>query len=68
MVTLSLWSWSTRLKARVVGQGWPVFGETPADGTVSLPCRSARRAAQKKWVPWQNDTWPKGDPRRPLTQ
>ena len=35
---------------------------------MSLPCRSARRAAQKKCVPWQNDTWPKGDPRRPLSQ
>src|SRR5580692_10280994 len=68
VVTLSLWSWSTRVKARVVGQAWPVFGETPAEGTVSLRCLSARRAAQKKCVPWQNDTWPKGDPRRPSTQ
>src|SRR6266700_7156275 len=68
VVTLSLWSWSTRVKARVVGHAWPVFGETPAGGTVSLPCRSARLAAQKKCVPWQNDTCPKGDPRMPLMQ
>src|SRR5690242_7419352 len=68
VVTLSLWSWSTTVKDRVVGQGWPVFGEVPAEGTVSLPCRSARLAAQKKCVPWQNDTWPKGDPRMPFSQ
>src|SRR6266849_2421487 len=41
VVTLSLGSWSTRVKDRVVGHGWPVFGETPAGGTTSLPCFSA---------------------------
>src|ERR1022692_3424192 len=56
------------LKFRVVGHAWPVFGEMPADGTTSLPCASARNAARKKLVPLQNDTWPKIDPFRPVTQ
>ena len=40
----------------------------PSAGIVSLPCCSAWNAAWKNWVPLQNDTWPKIDPFRPLTQ
>src|SRR5215469_13639380 len=68
VVTLSLGSWSTRVKDRVVGHAWRVFGETPARGTTSLPCLSALRAAKKKCPPRQNDTWPKIDSPRPLWQ
>ena len=40
----------------------------PTAGMVSLPWASACAAARKNWVPLQNDTWPKIDPFRPLTQ
>src|SRR5260370_2699812 len=64
-------------KLRVVGQALPVpsapavgtiFVVVPADGTASLPSRISLRAALKKLVPLQNDTWPKTDPAWPLTQ
>src|SRR5258708_3717497 len=35
-VTLSLWSWSIRAKARVVRQGWPSVA-VPGFGTVTMP-------------------------------
>ncbi len=69
VVTLSLWSWSIMLKFRVVGQATPAaFMAVPVAGTARVPAASARCAAWKNWVPLQNDTWPKMDPRSPFTQ
>ena len=68
VVTLSLWSWSIMVNDRVVGHACPVLGEVPAAGTTSLPCCSARKAAWKKAVPSQKDTWPKIEPLSPFTQ
>ena len=68
-MTLSLWSWSIMLKLRTVGQATPAaLVAVPVAGTVSVPAASARCAAAKKAGPLQNDTWPKTDPLRPLTQ
>ena len=50
------------------GHACPVLAEVPVAGTVSLPWASARAAARKNCVPLQNETWPKIDPFRPLTQ
>ena len=45
-----------------------MFLAIPADGTVSRPVRSMRKAALKKFAPLQNDTCPKGDPGMPSMQ
>ena len=45
VVTLSLGSWSTRLKLRVVGHGCPVTGEVPVPGICSLPSDMSWSAA-----------------------
>ena len=67
MVTLSLGSWSTMLKSRVVGHGLPLTVEVPADGTTSLPRASSLLATRKNLVPLQNDTWPNTEPCSPST-
>src|SRR5207237_1063632 len=76
-VTLSLWSWSTIMKLRTVGQALPdpsapavgtTVAEVPAAGTASRLKSISRFATRKKLAPLQNDTWPKIDPGRPLTQ
>ena len=77
VVTLSDGSWSTMSKLRVTGQVLPVprapsvttiAADVPADGTFSLPARSSWKAALKKLVPLQKDTWPKIDPGMPFMQ
>src|ERR1700722_5143824 len=45
VVTLSLGSWSTSWKLRVVGHACPVWGERPAWGIRSRPAVTARLAA-----------------------
>src|SRR5215469_9056725 len=77
VVTLSLGSWSTMSKLRTVGHSRPVPSapalgtmilDIPADGMVSRPARSSRKAVLKKLTPLQNDTCPKGDPGMPSVQ
>ena len=45
VVTLSLGSWSTRSKLRVVGHARPVSGDRPLRGTRSWPRAMSRYAA-----------------------
>ena len=45
VVTLSLGSWSTSWKLRVVGHGWPVCGDRPVVGMRSLPTAMSWSAA-----------------------
>ena len=70
MVTLSLWSWSIMSKLRTVGQATPaaLVAVPSRRHRRAVPAASAAGAAAKKLAPLQNDTWPKTDPFRPLTQ
>src|SRR3569833_1016950 len=65
--TLSLWSWSTIEKLRIVGQGFPSLAVAIA-GTFNVPLIAALLASLKNAEALQNDTWVKMLPGRPFTQ
>ena len=68
VVTLSLGSWSTTPKLRVLRQAVPVLGDVPSAGMLIRPLAASRLAVWKKLTPLQNDTWPKIEPFRPSMQ
>src|SRR5437763_1465462 len=66
VVTLSLWSMSTRLKSRVVGHGLP-SRPICTGGTVSFPAVTAALAAVKNAGALQYANWPNGEFGVPFT-
>ena len=68
VVTLSLWSWSIMLKLRASGRpSRPLRGRAGRrDDQLARGLGPLR--GLEELVPLQNDTWPKIEPSRPLTQ